>query len=123
MDEMIIMQLMRWIVAACVSFTAICVAVGWIIKIIREMKKPKDDIDAKLKRDYDRLNDMEATIKDFNGQFEKIDGKLDRLEEHITFLLENDIIGFEHMRTNNATGKIAKREDDLQKFLLHKNDK
>ena len=114
---------MRWIVAACVSFSAICVAVGWLIKIIREIKKPKDDIDAKLKRDYDRLNDMETTIKEFRGQFAKIDEKLDRLEEMNTFLLENDIVGFEHMRTNNATGKIAKRESDLQQFLLHKNDK
>ena len=123
MDATIAIQLLRWFVAGCVSFSAICVAVGWLIKIVREIRKPKEDIDAKLKRDYDRLNDMEATIKEFRGQFDKIDEKLDRLEEMNMFLLENDIVGFEHMRTNNATGKIAKRENDLQQFLLHKNDK
>ena len=122
MDDTAILEILRWIVAACVSFTAICVAVGWLIKIIRELKKPKDDIDAKLDRDYNRLNDMESIIRGFNKQFTVIEGKLDRLDQQNKFLLENDIIGFEHMRTNNATGRIAEREHELQQFLLHRDE-
>lgn len=116
-------HVLQWIVAACAGFTAVCVAVGWVIKIIVAIKKPKNDIDAKLQRDYDRLNDMDAILKEFRGQFEKIDEKLDRIEETSNFLLENDIVGFEHMRTNNATGKISKREEDIHQFLLHRHDK
>ena len=118
-----VIKVLQWVVAGCMGFTAMCVAAGWLIKIIKGIKKPKDDIDAKLQRDYDRLNDMETIIREFREQFAKIDGKLDRIEQYNDFLLENDIIGFEHMRTNNATGKIAKREHDLQQFLLHRNDK
>ena len=119
MDETII-RILQWFVAGCVAFTSVCVAASWMIKVIKGIKKPKDDIDAKLQRDYNRLNDLETIIKEFQGQFIKIDEKLDLLDQQNSFLLENDIVGFEHMRTNNATGRIAEREHDLQQYLLQR---
>ena len=93
-----------------------------MVKIILLIKKPKDEIDKRFQRDYDRLNNMDLIIKEFKEQFQLIDEKLDRLEEMNEFLLENDIVGFEHMRTNNATGRIEKREHELKMFLVHKKD-
>ena len=121
MDAILAIKILQWIVAGCAGFTAVCVAAGWLIKIIKGIKKPKDEIDKKFQRDYDRLNNMDLVIKEFKKQFQLIDEKLDRLEEMNGFLLENDIVGFEHMRTNNATGRIEKREHDLKVFLIHKN--
>lgn len=117
-----IIQILQWIVAVCAGFTAVCIAFGWVVKIILLIKKPKDEIDKRFQRDYDRLNNMDLIIKEFKEQFQLIDEKLDRLEEMNEFLLENDIVGFEHMRTNNATGRIEKREHDLKMFLVHKKD-
>lgn len=113
-------MVLKYFIGGCAGFTAACVAFGWLIKIIRAIKKPKNDIDAKLQRDYGRLNDMEKAMKEFEAQFDKLEEKLDRIEELSKFLLENDMVGFEHMRTNNATGKIAKRENDIHEYLLDK---
>lgn len=120
MDMMVTVA--KCVVAICAGFTAVCVAGGWVIKIILAVKKPKEDIDAKLQRDYDRLNDMDQVLKEFEEQFSILNEKLDSIEEFSKFLLENDMIAFEHMRTNNATGKISKREHDIDEFLLDKKD-
>lgn len=122
MTSFMIIKILQWVVAGCMGFTAMCVAAGWLFKIIKGIKKPKDEIDKRFQRDYDRLNNMDLIIKEFKEQFQLIDEKLDRLEEMNEFLLENDIVGFEHMRTNNATGRIEKREHDLKVFLVHKKD-
>ena len=96
--------------AVCTGFTVVCVAVGWLIKIIRGIKKPADDVKDKLQRDYDKLNDHEAELKQL-----KNDGQY--IRDAFKVLLENDKVMLEHMRTNNATGDIAKREKATFDFL------
>lgn len=97
-------------VAICGSFSVVCVAAGWLIKIIKGIKKPKDDIDDKLQRDYDRLNDHDKEMK-------AIKSDMKYLKESLRLLMENDKVMLEHMRTNNATGEIREREDATFKFL------
>lgn len=104
--------MLQGFVAACGGFSCVCVAVGWLIKIIKSLKKPSEDVNDKLKRDYDRINKLEADmaeIKQFMGQ----------MNDNFIFLLENDLVAFEHMRTNNSTGKITKQEEHINNFLLH----
>ena len=104
--------MLQGFVAACGGFSCVCVAVGWLIKIIKSLKKPSEDVNDKLKRDYDRINKLEsdmAEIKQFMGQ----------MNDNFIFLLENDLVAFEHMRTNNSTGKITKQEASINQFLLH----
>ena len=98
------------ILKICAGFTCICVAAGWLIKIIKGIKKPKDDIDDKLQRDYDRLNDHDKEMK-------AIKSDMEYLKESLRLLMENDKVMLEHMRTNNATGEIAKREKATFDFL------
>lgn len=103
--------ILQSIVAVCGGFSCVCVAVGWLVKIVKGVKKPADDVNEKLKRDYARINSLEedmTAIKSF----------MTNLQEGFTFLLENDMIAFEHMRTNNATGKISKQEEQIHAYLL-----
>lgn len=88
----------------------VCVAIGWMIKIVKGAKKPVDDIDDKLERDYNRLNQHDKDM-------EKIDTDLNYLKDALKLLLENDKVMLEHMRTNNATGKIGDRESATFHFL------
>lgn len=37
-----------WILAVCGGFSTICVAGGWVIKIIKGLKKPSQDVKARL---------------------------------------------------------------------------
>lgn len=94
----------------CTYFTVVCVAIGWMIKIVKSAKKPVDDIDDKLERDYNRLNQHEKDMK-------KIESDMNYLKDALKLLLENDKVMLEHMRTNNATGKINDRETATFRFL------
>ena len=104
------MHAVQAFVAICGSFSVVCVAAGWLIKIIKGIKKPKDDIDDKLQRDYDRLNEHDKEMKIIKSDMEY-------LKKSLRLLMENDKVMLEHMRTNNATGEIAKREKATFDFL------
>ena len=97
-------------VAICVGFSTVCVAVGWLIKIIKGIKRPKDDIDDKLQRDYDRINKLDKDMK-------AIEKTLEYIKQSLKIQMENDKVILEHMRTNNATGDIAEREKATFNFL------
>lgn len=96
--------------AALALFTALCIAAGWVIKIAKGIHAPKTDIDNKLQRDYDRINKHDEEMKEIRSD-------LDYLKDALKLLLENDKVMLEHMRTNNATGKIANRETATFNFL------
>ena len=97
-------------VAICGSFSVVCVAAGWLIKIVKGVKKPKEDIDDKLERDYKRINQHDK-------EMESLKNDMSYLKDSLKLLLENDKVMLEHMRTNNATGEIAKREKATFDFL------
>ena len=94
----------------CTYFTVVCVAIGWMIKIVKGVRAPKEDIDDKLERDYNRLNQHDKDMKDIRED-------MDYLKDALKLLLENDKVMLEHMRTNNATGKIGERETATFRFL------
>lgn len=95
-----------------VLFGLVCVAVGWLIKIIKGMKKPADDINEKFKKIDGKLNND-------NERLNKLDESLDYIikSNNVTLQAIFVILG-ELAQNNDADGKIAKMQDDLQHFLL-----
>ena len=110
MNEHILIIILQYLVAACGGFSCVCVAMGWLIKIIKGIKKPADDVNNKLQRDYDRINELDQNMK-------RINDILAYLKEGFDVQLENDKVILEHMRTNNSTGEIEKREKAIYDFL------
>ena len=96
---------------ACISIAVIGAALVYIAKGVKTIKKPADDVNDKLQRDYDKINDHD---KDIRG----IQSTLDYLKDSLVLQMENDLVILEHMRTNNSTGKIAERESKTKEFLL-----
>lgn len=90
--------------AALGLFTALCVAVGWVIKIIKAFKKPGDDINTKLDNDNKRLKELEDQYK--------------YISSAIGVLMRCDLVILGHLRTNNNTGQMADMEKDIQNFLI-----
>lgn len=84
------------------GFTILCVAVGWLIKIIKAIKKPNDDINAKLDRD--------------NKRIQKLEDDTEYLKDAMAINLRCNMVMLSHMRTNN-TGEIAKQEEEVNRFL------
>ena len=95
---------------ACVSVAVVGAAIAYIYKAIRFAKKPGDDINEKLQRDFDRINDLEDEKREIRND-------MTYLKECLKLLLENDKVMLEHMRTNNASGDIGKREKATFDFL------
>ena len=93
-------------VAICVSFTSVCVAMGWLVKIVKGAKKPADDFKSKLDNDNKRIKDLEDANK--------------FMYKAISLLLQDDLAILEHLRTNNSTGKMAEQEKKVQEFLIER---
>lgn len=90
--------------AVCAGFTCVCVAAGWLIKIIKALKKPGDDINQKLDNDNKRLKELEDQYK--------------YITSAIGVLMRCDLVILGHLRTNNNTGQMADMEKDIQQFLI-----
>lgn len=90
--------------AALGLFTALCVAVGWVLKIVKAMKKPADDIHQKLDNDNKRLNDLENQYK--------------YIISSIGVLMRCDLVMLAHLRDGNNTGKMESMENEIQEFLI-----
>lgn len=74
---------------------------------IAEMLKDEfKSVDDKLDKDNRRLNDLEEQTK--------------FLYKAISLLLQDDLAILEHLRTDNATGKMAKQEQKVQQFLIER---
>lgn len=110
---------LQTLVAVCGGFSCVCVAVGWLIKIIKGAKKPVDDVNDKLQRDYDRINNLDREIRMLEQQLEYI-------ANAVSILMQCDLVMLGHMKTNNNTGQIIKMEGDLRKFMadnsVHRSD-
>ena len=86
-------------------FTALCVAGGWLIKIVKGVKKPADDVRTLLDKDNKRLKELEG-----DNRYNK---------NAIKLLMRSEMAILGHLTTNNNTGEIAKVEKDIREFLLN----
>lgn len=99
-------------IAAIIAFVvALYGGVKYLKKEVREalaemLKSQFEDVDKRLDNDNKRLNDLEKQM-----QF---------LYKAISLLLQDDIAILEHLRTNNATGKMAEQEKKVQDFLIER---
>lgn len=96
-------QLLGYFLAVCVGFTSICVAGGWLIKIIKAARKPSKDMKEMLEHDDQRLKTLEDSVA--------------FMAKAISLLLQDDLAILNHLRTTNNTGEMAKQEDKVHEFL------
>ena len=82
----------------------ICVAGGWVLKIIKGLKKPSDDINEKLDNDNKRIKELESQFR--------------FILKAISLLLQDDLVILNHLRTDNNTGEMASQESKVQEFLI-----
>lgn len=86
-------------------FTALCVAGGWLIKIIKGIKQPSMNVMKMLDNDNKRIQRLEER-QDYNNKAIKL-------------LMRSELAILGHLATNNNTGEIAKVERDIQEFLVN----
>lgn len=92
------------LMAALALFTALCVAGGWLIRIIKSLKKPSDDVAAKLENDNERIENLKE--------------QLGYISNAISVLMRSNLAILGHLSDGNHTGEMAKREKEIQEFLI-----
>lgn len=90
----------------CGGFTAICVAGGWLIKIIKGVGKPVDDINEKLKNDKVAIDNLTEKMDEVQNELNEIRADLKMVTNTLYHLLK-------HAQTSNNTGGMAKCEKEL----------
>lgn len=104
-----------------ITLTQVAAVIAFVVALYGGVKYLKKEL-------KDAISDM---LKD---QFRSVDSKLDSdnrrikdLEEQqmflykaISLLLQDDLAILEHLRTDNATGKMAKQEAKVQEFLTER---
>lgn len=99
-------------VAAVVAFI---VALYGGIKVLK--KEVKDAIKEMLK---DEFRGVDTKLDNDNKRINEIEKQMGFLYKAISLLLQDDVAILKHLRTNNATGKMAEQEQKVQDFLIQR---
>lgn len=115
------------------------IASAWgVVKIIKELKKPNDDLketvrkhDEWLARDNERIKSIESLVitqegikKELNEHTRKLGEHEERLEEDKqrgNLTLKANIAIINNMLSENDKDKLQETRDEIQDFLLDKN--
>ena len=94
------------IVAACTGFSAICLAVNWIVKGIRKMREPVDRQDDRVAR-HDELMDKDKR-------------RIEVLEEGNRVTQQALLALLAHGIDGNNVEQMQVAKDSLQKYLIER---
>lgn len=99
------------ILSICVGFSSICLSVGYLIKIFRGLKKPKEEMDGKILGNKAKIDEQE-------DRMEKVESTLDYLVNANNLVIRSlfTVLG-ELSANNDVNGHIAKAQNEIQNFL------
>ena len=106
------------ILSICVGFSSICVSVGWLIKIIKGLKKPGEEIKGNIKTNKSAIDNNKTEIDDIKEQMSEMTSKLEYLENAINLTIRTQFTVLGELAVNNdASGHCKEAQDEIQKFL------
>jgi len=99
------------ILSWCIGFSAICVAIGWLIKIIKGVKKPADDMNSNIKGNKTKIDQQEQKMNDMKST-------LDYLVNANNLVIRSLFTVLGELSVNNdKNGDIAKAQKEIHEFL------
>jgi len=98
-----------WIaVGVLVALCAIALMVCNLVKVIKELRKPKvqgeKTVEERLRNDNERLNDLEETAK--------------KQEKEMILILRSQVAMLHHMVDGNNTAALKQSQKDIEDYLL-----
>lgn len=88
----------------CISIAVIGAAITYIYKGFKFAKKPSDEVNEKLKRDFNELR--------------KLRSESDYMKEAVKLLIRSNLTILGHLGDGNHTSEMAKMETEIQNFLI-----
>lgn len=88
------------------GFCGFVAAIWGVVKIVKEIKKPSDDLKAKVEHHEELLNNDNERLKE--------------IEQSNKMILNCMFVMINHDLTGNGIDKMKEARDDLQKYLIEK---
>lgn len=101
------------IVAICAGFSAICVAVGWVLKIIKAAKAPTKALEDRIEA-LERINGQHA---DYLANDKR---RIDAIEEGNRVTQRAILALLSHGIDGNDVDGLKAAKSDLQKYLIER---
>ena len=99
------------IISICAGFSAICLSIGYLIKIYRGLKKPADDMKGNISNNKSAIDNNKSEIED-------IKERLDYLVNANNLVMRSLFTVLGELAINNdANGHCAEAQSEIQKFL------
>lgn len=99
------------ILSICVGFSTICLSIGYLIKIYRNLRKPADDMKG-------NINSNKSAIDNNRSEINDIKDTLDYLVNANNLVMRSLFTVLGELSINNdAQGHCAEAQSEIQKFL------
>ena len=102
-----------------ITLGQVAVAVAFVVALyggIKYLKKELKDAIAEMLKD--QFQSVDDKLDNDNKRIKDLEDANKFMYKAISLLLQDDIAILEHLRTNNATGKMAAQEKKVQDFLI-----
>lgn len=104
-----------------ITLGQVAVAVAFVVALyggIKYLKKELKDAIAEMLKD--QFQSVDDKLDNDNKRIKDLEDANKFMYKAISLLLQDDIAILEHLRTNNATGKMAAQEKKIQDFLIER---
>lgn len=104
-----------------ITLGQVAVAVAFVVALyggIKYLKKELKDAIAEMLKD--QFQSVDDKLDNDNKRIKDLEDANKFMYKAISLLLQDDIAILEHLRTNNATGKMAAQEKKVQDFLIER---
>ena len=113
MNEAALLVTPAQIVAIAGGFSAVCVAVGWVINIVKAAKAPREDLEK-------RVAALEALRDDYSRFFDNDKKRLDAIESGNAVTQRAILALLRHSLDGNDVEALKSAELELQDYLIRR---
>lgn len=99
------------VISICAGFSAICLSIGYLIKIYRNLKKPSDDMSSNIKNNKSKIDEQEDKMVKIEEQLVGINNANNLIIRTLFTVLGELAVN------NDKNGHIAKAQTEIQNFL------
>ena len=99
------------ILSICAGFSAICLSIGYLIKIYKGLKKPADDMKGNISNNKSAIDNNKSEIDGIKDQLEYLVNANNLVMRSLFTVLGELSVN------NDAQGHCAEAQSEIQKFL------
>lgn len=108
-------------VSICLGVTAVISLINLITSIIKENKKPTDDIEKRVSDIEKKLDyEMKAVFESYELRFKNDKTRLDAIEEGNRIVQKSLLALLEHSIDGNNTNGLKRAKEELSQYLINR---